>query len=187
VYHEGVDSFFSGQRYGVNAAAMGAFGCPTWFSDQDLARATATRYEMRVDYTFEDLNGRVSSRSVTEAGNFVSRVPDYPLMTGVTVTHDGKPITDFAMRDDVVIGVPATFSASGTGGVTPYQFKWTFNGFVLRNWDPNPVLTWDGTALGGRPLPAGTSGGYFVIQGRSSVGTDVESGVTIYLSVRSAR
>jgi hypothetical protein len=183
VYHQGSDpfgSYFGGQVLGVNGS-LGIVGCPTWFNDEDLSRPTATRYELRVDYTVQSESGRVSGVvSASATGEFVSRVPDHPLMTGITLTLNGTSVG--GSSGSVRIGIPATFVATGAAGVPPYQFRWTFNGFILRDWDSNDTLTWDGTALGGRPLQPTI--GTLVVQGRSSVGTNPEAGTSVNLNVR---
>lgn len=80
------------------------------------------------------------------------------------------------------------FSCVGTtcsvgGGAPPYQFRWTMNGFILRDWDPNPTLVWDGATLdAGRPI----GNGFYtvVVQGRSDGNTDPESAATVDIRVQ---
>ncbi len=52
-----------------------------------------------------------------------------------------------------------------------------FYGFMLRDWDPNPVLVWDGATLGGRPVG---SGGYtMAVAVRRSTWHEQESGASV--------
>ena len=79
-------------------------------------------------------------------------------------------------------GTPMTFTATGRGGVPPYQFRWTASGFLLRDWDSSPTLTWDavryadGTAAGG-------SGWTLLVYGRSTGGSSEETSTSFFLRV----
>jgi hypothetical protein len=73
---------------------------------------------------------------------------------------------------------PVTSTVSKVeAGTPPFLYKWRLNGFLLRDWDPNPVLIWDGTTLGGRPVG---SGGYTIGVGvRRTTWLNSESGAAV--------
>jgi hypothetical protein len=164
VYNTKSETYMVGQKIGSRGSG-GFFGCPTHYSDPDTARTVAPTYRTRIDYTFDD-GSPSGTQTVTTSGPIVSKVPTQPLMTGLKVTHDIPPGGLRPVR-------PVTFTVEGQGGVPPYEFQWRLNGFSLRDWDPNPTLTWDGT-LNGRTVTSGVL--YMVVQGRSRGGTDVEAG-----------
>jgi hypothetical protein len=152
----------------------GLFGCPTVYSDPDVERPLATSYRVRLDYVKESAGDK---GTVSASGTFVSRVPRLPLMTALTVVHDIADSQRILRR-----ATPVTFTATGAGGIPPYQFRWTINGFALREWNSDPVLVWDAATLAGRPLGNGSY--TLIVQGRSDGNTDPESAAAVDIRIQ---
>lgn len=163
---------FAGGR--LTKDSLGA-ACPIMFTDVAAVRPTATTYQMRLDYSLDNGEPRGPQTRV-DGGAIVSFVPDMP-MTSLTVTHD-IPNPPLAR-----IGTPITFTAVGHGGRPPYEFQWYLNGFLLRDWDPNPVLVWDGTTLGGTPITF-PQGLILAVGGKSAGGPVSEAGAQLQFSIR---
>jgi hypothetical protein len=87
-------------------------------------------------------------------------------MTSVSVTSDivgrsgGLPI--FRLR------TVATFTATGTGGQTPYEFRWIANGLVVRGWNQDPVFRWNGYLPDGTNMATAPGYLYFRAEGRGT-------------------
>jgi hypothetical protein len=65
------------------------------------------------------------------------------------------------------LGTVATFTSTGTGGQTPYEFRWITNGFVVRDWSQDPVFRWNGYLPDGRNF-ATASYLYFWVEARGT-------------------
>jgi hypothetical protein len=142
------------------------FGGCTFFRDSNLARPVAGNYQIRVDYMAGS-----ASQSLHATGTFVNNVPTWPLMTGLKVTNDINDPQNILRSPR-----PVTFTATGEGGVPPYEFQWRINGFLLRDWSKDPTLVWDGMLNGS----AAGRGAYLLAVGaRSNGGTDVEAGTQV--------
>jgi hypothetical protein len=154
---------FQGDRIG-GTGTYGYVGCPTVFRDRDLERPLATTYRMRIDYTVE---GEVQTFTVSAGGTFASKVPvTAAQMLGIAITHDIPDLQNIIRQR-----APVTFVVSGIGGVRPYQYRWRVNETLLRDWNPDSILTWD-LMLNGQP---GHPGPYTLsVRARSDGGTDVE-------------
>lgn len=106
-------------------------------------------------------------------GPVTSKVPPPPFITGATLTED---IVDF--QNIIRQPGPVTFTVTNVQGGTPpllYQFK--LNGFLMRDWDPNPTYVWPGLAQpNGGPL---VNGGYtMAVNIRRSTWPEIEWGTT---------
>ena len=139
-----------------------------------MARPLASTYRLNLDYVKESSSDK---GSVSASGTFVSRVPRLPLMSGLTVTHDIADPQQILRQP-----IPVTFVATGEGGIPPYQFRWTINGFALRDWSPDPVLVWDAATLAGGPLRNAIYP--VLVQGRSDGNTDPEAAATVNIRIQ---
>jgi hypothetical protein len=152
----------------------GRGGCFFTYHDQNITRPVATTYRLTFQYG-ADSGGRPFAQSVS--GTISSTVPPQPFITAVTLTDDIKDVQKILRQP-----TPVTFTVSNVeGGTPPFLYQWRLNGFVLRDWDPNPVLVWDGATLGGRPVG---SGGYtMAVAVRRSTWHEQESGATANLTL----
>ena len=98
-------------------------------------------------------------------------------MTGLTITSD-LPNTPVPL---IKLGTPVEFSVMGHGGRAPYEFRWTVNGVLLRDWDAATALTFNGIAADGRSTGGGRK--YFAVYGRSAGRTQPETGAVIEFDV----
>jgi hypothetical protein len=177
VYSTSTSSFLTGNSF-ISTGSIGAFGCPDAYNDPDVARPVATTYRMQIDYVFDD--GMPPGIFSAVAGGVIeSRVPPPPTtpqMTALTITHD-IPGPQLIIRNRT----PATFTAIGEGGVPPYEFQWRINGFVLRDWNPNPTFTWDTNINGAPALPGGYT---LTVYARSAGGRELEVSESLNFSVQ---
>jgi hypothetical protein len=75
---------------------------------------------------------------------------------------------------------PATFTVMSEGG--PYEYQWRINNVLVRDWDSNQVLVWDGLTLDGRPT---VSGRYTLVVTRRTPGdTQFASAALLNFSVQ---
>jgi hypothetical protein len=149
---------------------LGRGGCFFTYRDQNITRPVATTYRLSFQYA-ADTTSRPFSQSVS--GGIPSTVPPRPFITAVTLTDDIKDAQKILRQP-----TPVTFTVSNVeGGTPPFLYQWRLNGFLLREWDPNPVLVWDGATLGGRRVG---SGGYtLAVAVRRSTWPEQESGATV--------
>ena len=175
IYNQSTTSTLTGKRY-ASGGSFGSLGCPTAFTERNMARPVATRIKVFMDYEASTPSSRVT-RSVEQNVAITSRLsplPTTPQMTGMTLSND------LADGRTVRTRTPVTFTASGAGGVPPYEFEWRINNILVRDWRPEATLTWDLTLRGDSVF----QGGYIVkVSGRSSGGRDVESSATTNLIV----
>jgi hypothetical protein len=108
--------------------------------------------------TINSSSGLISGTPTTE-GTFTvnASVSDGPLNSGRTFTWTiGPRLTVTSLTSNLasprIVGTPITFTATGAGGLTPYQFKFSVssNGgssyTVTRNWSTTATYTWTPTA-----------------------------------------
>jgi hypothetical protein len=147
IYSSPTDPSLGGQTMG-----LGRFGCFFTYADQNITRPVATSYRIVVEYSVDNVSPP-KIQTVVATGSIESEVPPQPFITSVTLIDDIQDLQKTLRRP-----APVTFTVTSVvGGTPPYQFRWSLNGFLLRDWDPNPVLLWDGATLGGHPA---VSGGY---------------------------
>jgi hypothetical protein len=152
----------------------GTFGdyaeCRYIHHDWRLNWPVATTYRITVNYTLDGANDD-ALQTVTATGSIASTLPPGPFITLVTITGE----------EVVRRPVEATYTAVGSGGVTPYQFRWKMSGTILRDWDDNPTFVWNGT-INGQPVGAGSR--TLEVFARSSGRTFVEASDTIPITVQ---
>jgi hypothetical protein len=76
--------------------------------------------------------------------------PTLPLTARMTITNDmpgGQQI--------LVPPRPVTFTVTTEGGTPPYEYQWRINNVLMRDWNQNQILAWDGLTLDGRPTVSG--------------------------------
>lgn len=165
VYNTSSDSSLVGQRVG-----LGYGGCFYTYQDPNITRPVATTYRLTFDYAPA---GSSKPFSQSMSGTISSTVPPQPFVRSVTLTDD---ITEG--QKIIRQPRPITFTVSNVeGGAPPFLYQWRLNGFVLRDWDPNPVLTWDGATLNGRP--AGSGSYAMVVAVRRASWPDQEGGAVV--------
>ena len=167
----------SGQVYGTlpepslvgQIIGGGRGGCFSTYRDLDITRPVATTY--RLSFEYGDAGGQVFAQTVS--GNISSTVPPQPFVGDVTLIEDIADPQNILRRP-----APVTFTVTNVeGGTPPFLYRWRLNGFMLRDWDPNPVLVWDGATLAGRPVG---SGGYtMAVSVRRSTWPEQESGAAV--------
>ena len=145
VYDTGNDPVLPGRKVGFKWT-----GCFYTYCDQDIVRPIATSYQIAIQIVDES-DATSTGQTVTQSGPIVSNVPPQSFITSVSLTDD---LPDPQHR--LCSPRPVTFAVSSVvGGRPPLQFRWRLNGFLLRDWDPNPVLEWDGATVAGYPVGAG--------------------------------
>ncbi len=146
VYNTSSDSTLIGKTVG-----LGRSGCFFTYGDQNITRPVATTYRLLFQYAASN-SGQPTTQTQTVSGNISSTVPPQPFITSVTLTDDIKEPQKILRQP-----TPVTFTVSKVeGGTPPFLFQWRLNGVLLRDWDPNPVLVWDGGRSPG-------SGGYTLV------------------------
>jgi hypothetical protein len=144
VYDTSSDSSLTGQKVGISRG-----GCFFTYRDLNITRPIATAYRVTFQYAADGGAGPIA-QSVT--GTISSTVPPQPFIGRVTLTDDIKDLQKILR-----VPTPVTFTVSSVeGGAPPFLYQWRLNGFLLRDWDPNSVFTWDGATLNGRPVGSGS-------------------------------
>ncbi len=116
--------------------------------DLDTARPVAPAF--RAVIQFGD-GSRSYSRSLD--GTVVNNVPPAPFIDSLTLTNDIPGAQHILFSRS-----PITFTVTQVrGGTPPFSYLFKINGFVMRDWNTNPVWVWDAQTLNNAPT---VSGGY---------------------------
>ena len=165
-----VDASLSGRKIGGDWDDYA--GCRRMLLYGGVHAPLAPTYRITAYYTFDD-ESEAAMHSVAATGIITSALPTRPLMTGVSISPS---FPDNRLN----LPFPVTLTAIGTGGVSPYQFRWTIDGFLLRDWDPNPTLVWDGTVNGQK---IGSSLGRLEVMAKGDGGTFMEALASVFVTV----
>jgi hypothetical protein len=122
-------------RIGVSSGQIGTNRILSVLDHEFTARPVARTYRARVEYRY-DGGLPAGVFALTAEQEIVSNIPS-PLMTSVEMTGDA-PLwpTSFPLR-------PITLVAAGTGGITPYAYRFQVSGTTLREWSTDPKFIWD--------------------------------------------
>jgi hypothetical protein len=127
--------------------------------------------QFRIIYEF-GTPGATESITRTFTGAVRSRVPPLPFITSATLTEDIGDVQNILRQPG-----PITFTAHVEGGTAPFLYQFRINGFLLRDWSPDPVFVWPGQSLNNQPL---VSGGYTAtVNVRRSTWNESEIGASV--------
>jgi hypothetical protein len=133
---------YEGEKFGGSglSRSVGRSGSMAAPDDLNITRPPAATYRLSLEYT---LDNETETYVVTAESPVTSTVPPLPLMTGLTITSPVLP-----NPPGTRLNKPVTFSAVGSGGRPPYEYRWSAGNIVLRDWSTDPRFVWDGVVNG---------------------------------------